>query len=489
MLDSIPGQVFVVGVLLLISTIAYSSQYFIFIPALRDSLTLSAFQVLVPFNIFVLLIYYNYYLAVTTNPGKIPSNWKPPAFITELSNNKESNPDQPITTPPRFCKTCQLYKPPRTHHCRYCHCCVLKMDHHCPWINNCVGIYNYPHFLRFIFFVNLSCTYVLVLLIWRTRCIMDAIRHFRFDAEPTTTEVIFLVINFVLSIVVLFSVGILGGYHLYCLLRNQSTIEAWERGKVETLVRRRKIPPFDYPFGLGIYKNICSVLGKNPLLWLWPTRNGVTGDGLIFEVPTHIDPRSQHFWPPRDPDDLRPSIFSSKYKRQQERRQQLQRQRQWKLHQQQQQQEGGEMELDPLMMTDGDDVDDSEDYYDSGSFVTDSDDEYSLTDEEHNMQKFVSGSIYNLAGVSADSHQDHHHHHHHHYNNNETTTNHRHNHRLLQQQQQQQQQQSSSQSATHTPQLYYPDDSSDNDDADHDDTIPLSSFLSRSSPSKDTKED
>ncbi|CAO3591480.1 unnamed protein product [Absidia cylindrospora] len=487
MLDSIPGQVFVVGVLLLISTIAYSSQYFIFIPALQDSLTLSGFQVLVPFNIFVLLIYYNYYLAVTTNPGKIPSNWKPPAFITELSNNKESNPDQPMTTPPRFCKTCQLYKPPRTHHCRYCHCCVLKMDHHCPWINNCVGIYNYPHFIRFIFFVNLSCTYVLVLLIWRTRCIMDAIRHFRFDAEPTTTEVIFLVINFVLSIVVLFSVGILGGYHLYCLLRNQSTIEAWERGKVETLIRRRKIPPFDYPFSFGVYKNICSVLGNNPLLWLWPTRNGATGDGLIFEVPTHIDPRSQHFWPPRDPDDLRPSIFSSKYKRQQERRQQLQRQRQWKQQQQQQQQQG-DMEVDPLMMTDGDDVDDSEDYYDSDSFVTDSDDEYSLTDEEHNMQKFVSGSIYNLAGVSADSNTDHHHHY-----NNHGTTNHRHSHRHIQQQQQQQydhqRPSSSSQSATHTPQLSYPDDSSDNDDADHDDTIPLSSLLSRSSPSKDTKED
>ncbi|KAI8342988.1 DHHC palmitoyltransferase-domain-containing protein, partial [Chlamydoabsidia padenii] len=318
MLDSIPGQVIVTAVTLLISTIAYSSQYFIFIPGLQDS-TLSTIQVLAPFNIFVLLIFYNYYLAVTTDPGKVPPQWEPPSFVLNTSDT--------TTTPPRFCKTCQVYKPPRAHHCRYCHRCVLKMDHHCPWINNCVGIYNYPHFLRFIFFVNVACTYVIVLLVWRTRCIMDAIRHFRFDAEPTTTEVIFLVLNFVLATVVLFSVGILGGYHLYCLARNQSTIEAWERGKVETLVRRRKIPPFEYPFSLGVYNNICSVLGKNPLLWLWPTRKMTTGDGLTFPVQPPIDASTQHFWPPRDPDDLRPSIFSSKYKRQQEKKRQLWKER------------------------------------------------------------------------------------------------------------------------------------------------------------------
>ncbi|EIE89830.1 hypothetical protein RO3G_14541 [Rhizopus delemar RA 99-880] len=151
------------------------------------------------------------------------------------------------------------------------------MDHHCPWVNNCVGHGNYGHFFRFIVYVDLACIYHLCLLIGRVRSIMNSIRHFQFDAEPSTSDIILMVINFVLVFVVLFAVGILSGYQFYCLLRNQSNIEAWERGKVETLVRRGKIQPIKYPFDIGIYKNICQVLGPKPMLWLWPqTLNLIT---------------------------------------------------------------------------------------------------------------------------------------------------------------------------------------------------------------------
>lgn len=47
------------------------------------------------------------------------------------------------------------------------------MDHHCPWINNCVGFGNYPHFFRFVFFVNLTCGYALILLFWRIYIVLD----------------------------------------------------------------------------------------------------------------------------------------------------------------------------------------------------------------------------------------------------------------------------------------------------------------------------
>jgi hypothetical protein len=40
---------------------------------------------LVPFNVFVLLIFYNYYLAVTTDPGKVPPQW-----VSRLDTGKDS---------------------------------------------------------------------------------------------------------------------------------------------------------------------------------------------------------------------------------------------------------------------------------------------------------------------------------------------------------------------------------------------------------------
>lgn len=182
-----------------------------------------------------------------------------------------------------------------------------------------------------------------------------------------------MVLNFVLAFIVVFCVGILTCYQLYCMARNQSNIEAWERGKVETLVKRGKIYPVKYPFDIGFYKNICEVLGPNPLLWLWPTTR-LRSDGLSFPVINGTDPRLPYYWPPRDPDDLRPSIFSSKYKRQQEAKRLLQE--------------------DPNAV-----IDESDGYYDSGSFVTDSENErYDLDDEEEGMRKLVNNRLYDLSG-------------------------------------------------------------------------------------------
>jgi palmitoyltransferase ZDHHC6 len=208
-----------------------------------------------------------------------------------------------LTGNPRFCRSCEKYKPARAHHCKVCdrcvfairfhlfskpyysiYRCVLRMgaqfysvyisalqltsppllDHHCPWINNCVGHFTYGHFIRFLFFVDCACSYHLAMV---TRRVLDTMGT-RYWDDPTAIELVFIILNYTLCIPVLLAVGAfrcvrgfyahfrlsvepdlivwlfvrIGSlYHFYSLLGNSTTIEGWEKDKVATLVRRGKI--------------------------------------------------------------------------------------------------------------------------------------------------------------------------------------------------------------------------------------------------------
>ncbi|KAI8099607.1 zf-DHHC-domain-containing protein [Halteromyces radiatus] len=292
MLETINGQYIVLGVCCLIGTLALTTQWFVLVPSLGGWSSPQTLKSLGPLNLGILVLSYYYYLAIVTDPGKVPEGWEPPYSLIQRPEEVQSSKGE---TGPRFCRSCDAYKPPRAHHCRVCRRCVLKMDHHCPWINNCVGHGNYPHFIRFVFSVSLTCGYALYLLVWRLIQILDMNSQtdnlffyysilFKQNAlRPVKrTEMIFMVIDIVGVFITVFSVSILSVYHGYCVIKGQSTIEAWERSKVKNLIKKKKIMPVDFPYDLGPFRNIASVLGNNILLWPFPLSS--IGDGLTYTL-------------------------------------------------------------------------------------------------------------------------------------------------------------------------------------------------------------
>ncbi|KAF4573227.1 Palmitoyltransferase [Pleurotus pulmonarius] len=281
------GRIIVNFVLCLICFIAYSSQIFIIWPWYGREVSVDLLILLVPFNILVGMLLWNYFLTVTTDPGGVPDNWQPDTTEDGYEVKK-------LTGKPRYCRFCEKPKPPRAHHCKECKRCILRMDHHCPWVNNCVGHFNYGHFIRFLFYVDLSCSYHLVMVTSRVRSAWGV----RVWDEPSASELIFMILNYVACVPVLLSVGGFSIYHLISLLRNTTTIEGWEKDKAATMVRRGKIREVKFPYNLGRRRNLESVLGTKPWLWCWPT---VTpGTGLKYDLAENED--TTVVWPPEDPD-------------------------------------------------------------------------------------------------------------------------------------------------------------------------------------------
>ena len=81
-------------------------------------------------------------------------------------------------TRPRWCKTCNRWKPPRSHHCSMMGACVLKMDHFCVWMGNTVGLLNYKSFVLFHWWTFLGCAMSAVMFVQTQRALCQR-RHGR----------------------------------------------------------------------------------------------------------------------------------------------------------------------------------------------------------------------------------------------------------------------------------------------------------------------
>lgn len=215
------------------------------------------------FSFFGFMGLVSFFVSVLTDPGGVPSSFAPDSEDPQKNQGRQS----------RYCDKCCTYKPPRTHHCRVCKRCVLKMDHHCVWINNCVGYLNYKPFIIFVFHATMGSIYSLVIF---TSFIVQKGE----DVSIHSPKLFYVLCGSVFVILTL-STSTLLGWHIYLLTRNMSTIEYREAVRAMWLARKSG-QKYRHPYDLGAYNNITLILGPNILKWLCPSAMGHLNDGTQF---------------------------------------------------------------------------------------------------------------------------------------------------------------------------------------------------------------
>ncbi|KAH9322011.1 hypothetical protein KI387_016650 [Taxus chinensis] len=232
-----------------------------------------AFFIVIVFHTLLVLLIWCYFTVVLTDPGGIPSNWRPmideedvEAHTMAISANLPPGSNvgtfpQPLVSTMshvpglRYCNKCENYKPPRCHHCRVCQRCILKMDHHCVWVVNCVGARNYKFFLLFLIYTFLETTLdTLVLLPHFINFFKDVEHHASSSSNLATTFLAFI-LN------VAFALSLLGFLilHTSLVLANTTTIEVYEKKKMSR-----------WRYDMGRRKNFEQVFGTRKLYWLIP---------------------------------------------------------------------------------------------------------------------------------------------------------------------------------------------------------------------------
>ena len=169
-----------------------------------------------------------------------------------------------------LCGTCLRLKVERTHHCRRCGKCVLKMDHHCPWLANCIGFRNYKYFI-------LTQVHGLVALCFVLGSYWEAV--ICYNISKTTS----LGLCFITTFSYVCGLGLFGFLIWLAIinwklaLTNQTVVEHSDKERFPS-------SKSENIYDLGLYKNICSVFGENPFIWLLPINANYKGHGYVFET-------------------------------------------------------------------------------------------------------------------------------------------------------------------------------------------------------------
>ena len=211
-------------------------------------------------QIFVFLLVWSFYQAVTTSPGTVPdtTEWVD-LQAAELTRSHLLQEKKHTNGAVRWCRNCDIVKPDRSHHCRLCDTCVLKMDHHCPWIANCVGFYNYKYFVLMLTYGMLAL-WVFSGTFWET--VLIALR----DDDRSISFTFWVTLAYLLMLVLAFAVTLFWCFHVYLTLNSATTIEYCEK-QVRTSDSH---PRAKFRYYESIYKSLQCALGRRPAFWLLP---------------------------------------------------------------------------------------------------------------------------------------------------------------------------------------------------------------------------
>jgi len=112
----------------------------------------------------------------------------------------------------KWCRTCLLWRPPRSSHCRICDRCFLRFDHHCPVVGNCIAKNNHRFFSAFLMIVSLAWLIGAICAILRLHQIYssDAAHHW------DTYLLFFFILISLCYIPALFFFGCFHGFNVIC---------------------------------------------------------------------------------------------------------------------------------------------------------------------------------------------------------------------------------------------------------------------------------